>query len=410
MKKSIIPVAAFIAGMAIVPSAFADYDVHTSIKDWDSLAACLRSTEDTTCTLSETFAVTDLGTDDSRNWAEINGGKTITLNLNNKTLNVTGAAHAMDALITVSNGSKLVVKNGTINNTAADVKRTIWAGADGNLTVESTATIKGNQAVYVNGGNGRAAGTISIEGTLERTGASVAGAEAAMYVGTVNASTAPIINISGAIVDSLGKGYAYNQDGNADVTVTGRVEGRKDAIRTIAGNLTLDGATVKAAAGNAVVVDGGSTVDTVEIKNYSNVEATSDAIQMNGDLQTLRINKSTIKSTGASVFNGIATTEVSNVTIDDSLLIAKNDKTVIKAGETQFKEYAYDGDSTMELSDTYGSYGSKPVEPDQSADENKEDGETNPNTADTIATYITIATVALLGLGATAFVAKKSNR
>ena len=34
----------------------------------------------------------------------------------------------------------------------------------------------------------------------------------------------------------------------------------------------------------------------------------------------------------------------------------------------------------------------------------------NPNTADTIATYLTIATVALLGLGATAFVAKKSNR
>ena len=49
-------------------------------------------------------------------------------------------------------------------------------------------------------------------------------------------------------------------------------------------------------------------------------------------------------------------------------------------------------------------------EPADEGDDKTDDGETNPNTADSIATYLTIATVALLGLGATAFVAKKSNR
>ena len=50
-------------------------------------------------------------------------------------------------------------------------------------------------------------------------------------------------------------------------------------------------------------------------------------------------------------------------------------------------------------------------QPADIADEGEEGEENeNPNTADTIVTYLTIAAVALLGLGATAFVAKKSNR
>ena len=39
-----------------------------------------------------------------------------------------------------------------------------------------------------------------------------------------------------------------------------------------------------------------------------------------------------------------------------------------------------------------------------------EENPENPNTADPVALYATIAAVALVGLGATAFIAKKSRR
>ncbi len=72
----------------------------------------------------------------------------------------------------------------------------------------------------------------------------------------------------------------------------------------------------------------------------------------------------------------------------------------------------HDGETV--LSTAKGSYGTLAAcDATAAEDEGEEDeGEKteNPNTADTIATYMTIAAVALLGLGATAFVAKKSNR
>lgn len=58
MKKSIISVAAFIAGMAIVPSVFAAENSITSYADWandagNDLATCLSATENKTCRLSD---------------------------------------------------------------------------------------------------------------------------------------------------------------------------------------------------------------------------------------------------------------------------------------------------------------------------------------------------------------------
>ena len=112
MKKSIIPVAAFIAGMAIVPSVFAvDNNPVVSITKWngtntDGLAQCLSYSEGDVCKLTG-----DLETNGS-GYANIN--KNMTLDLDGHTLTIKAGLDA-NAFNVLDNGT-LTIVNGTVKS------------------------------------------------------------------------------------------------------------------------------------------------------------------------------------------------------------------------------------------------------------------------------------------------------
>ena len=107
MKKSIIPVAAFIAGMAIVPSVFAaDSGVDNSIDNIVKLAECVNGGKKDTCTY--------VGDNDlTVNKDAFVVKKDVTIDLGGKKLTIGSGANTSGAF-QVKDGATLTVVNGVI--------------------------------------------------------------------------------------------------------------------------------------------------------------------------------------------------------------------------------------------------------------------------------------------------------
>ena len=390
MKKSIIPVAAFIAGMVIVPSVFAADNTYTS---WTDLASnCLQATVDVVCKLGG-----DIIEQGNSTYALVNGGKNITLDLNGHKLALTasdrGAIDLQSGNLTIANGT--IVSNNATNNAG-----TIYARG-GTLTIVEDATIEGVNPVVVRSGTPE----VIIAGTLNNNVKGAADAAALWVHGDADNSTVTLTGTA-RLSSTVGAGLYQTAKAkttvNPDVVITGQT-----GILIKSGELTLNGATVT----------GNGTWDTSSVtagtSGYSKL--TGAAIQIEGfnneDI-TIDIDNSIIESeNGSPLFSYGSSGTVKSMTIDDSYLKAKDAETALHAHDNtdiKWTAWAVDGDTKINLAETKGELGTMPTIADEGEDEGEENE--NPNTADTIATYLTIATVALLGLGATAFVAKKSNR
>ena len=407
MKKSIIPVAAFIAGMAIVPSVFAvDNNPVVSITKWngtntDGLAQCLSYSEGDVCKLTG-----DLETNGS-GYANIN--KNMTLDLDGHTLTIKAGLDA-NAFNVLDNGT-LTIVNGTVKSENSS-KQIVNIAKGGSLVVEDDATLDGwNPVVAVEPKQ------IIVNGDIK------SGASNAVVVSGATAGSASTVAINGNITAEGKDVRAYKQEsGKVNATIKGAIANELgDAITIKAGNLTLTGAHVTSDDVAAFEFDGKNIGD-VTINGCSEILGGVAALYLNSGAQvaSLTIANSTLKSTEGNVITGggSAQAKIEKVKISGSYLEAGDEDLTVKAGNIEFGKAEYDGTTVKEkenvLSTAKGSYGTADVKCDaaivEPGDDNKDDGTENPNTADTIATYLTIAAVALLGLGATAFVAKKSNR
>lgn len=211
---------------------------------------------------------------------------------------------------------------------------------------------------------------------------------------------------------------AYSQANDVNATITGSITNANgNAVAAQSGSVTLNGAHLEATGekGSAVFLSGED--GSLTVKGCSVLSSTNSAglyISATANVSSVTINNSTLKSTNNSAILGGG--KIDTVIINGSRFEAEENANV-KSGSTVFTHATYDGtvlgDEENVLQDAKGTYGVDTVACDApAADEGEDKGEEaeNPNTADTIATYMTIAAVALLGLGATAFVAKKSNR
>ena len=399
MKKYIIPVAAFIAGMAIVPSVFAVEGGSNPIKEWggatSGLVGCLQDTEKVVCTLEDNITVS--------------GGEVATIK-SNKTLNLNGKKLTFDAsyaptgnqAIATEGDVTLTVEGGTIEMNAG--KSTILVQKGGSLIVEDGATINGS----VWAGEPK---QITVAGTID------GGTTTALGVTGTTKGNASNVAISGKVT-TKGTDKAYTQDQNVNAVITGEISNEFGGVAQInGGTVTLTGAHLDTVEGNVLVFGKGANI-VATIDGCSELTSTKGAalfFNAGAVIESLTVKNSTLTSKQSNTIKG-NTADVQEVVLEGALLKAgKNEK--VKAGSTEFDKATYDGHELEEdeniLTEATGSYGTLAAACGGTAtDEGEDKGEEaeNPNTADTIATYLTIATVALLGLGATAFVAKKSNR
>lgn len=396
MKKSIIPVAAFIAGMAIVPSVFAaDNGVDNSIDTIAKLADCVSEGKQAVCTYAGDEA------DLVANAGYFNVKKDVTIDLGNMNLTVDKTIDAAGAF-QVADDATLTIVHGSIEADDGLGTPVIKINKGGSLVLNADLKAKNpivatepekvvvNSAVYATGSNA----ALTVNGADDTFG-----------------TTASVVEINGTINGT------YTQSNYVNGTINGAVSATNaDAVKfNNGGTLTVKGQLTSTGNAGAIYFNGGSKASL--IVKCATLTADGAALFIDGEVSNLNIENSTLTSKNGSTINGTAASKVATVTIDGSRFVAKSDKKV-KDGGTNFVKATYDGRELAEdenvLSTATGSYGTLVAcdapAANEGEEEGKEDGAENPNTADTIATYLTIAAVALLGLGATAFVAKKSNR
>ena len=357
----------------------------------NGLADCLDDAENATCTLAD-----NVKTGNSTAVAKIT--KDMVLDLNGYTLTIENTYGAASGpAIDIQDDASLTITNGIVINEAG-AKGNINVGKNASLTIDANVKtgVSATEANSVVLGAGRV-----LEGGLDVTGPE---GDADFGTGTTT------VEINGQL-----KG-AYTQKNNVNATINGSVSVAGNAVKAEGGNLVLNGAKINATEGGSAIVlageDGNVTIKCSEVTAENNA-----ALFINGgaNVASLTINSSLLKSTNNNTIKGEG--KIETVTINGSRFEAKSGLKV-KDGTTNFVHATYDGtalgatENVLAAADT--AYGTRAAcdttAADDDEDDNKDDGAENPNTADTIATYLTIATVALLGLGATAFVAKKSNR
>lgn len=252
MKKSLIPVVAFVAGMAVVPSAFAE-PAETNVTSWADLKTCLESTE-VICKVASDLSGLSVP---AGSYATVNGN--VTLDLGGYTLGFTDTP----AVMKVIEGANLTIEDGTIsNNTPSSRFATIVvSGGDSangtvtptNLTVAEDATIQGITPILVQQAaptSKKSEGlTINVAGTLTNNVQATSTASQALSVsGNVQEGAAPVINITGNLTGVNGGIF---QAGLANTTINGGVVAGGSGVIIKSGTLTLDGASVEGTGADA---------------------------------------------------------------------------------------------------------------------------------------------------------------
>ena len=404
MKKTLLatlPVAAFVAGMAVVPSVFAAGG-NDNITDWAGLSTCLKDPDQTTCKLGTFTGVTGAT-------IEVEGTKT--LDLNSQTVTTESAG----ALFELRENDKLTIANGTMKATKPGAGIRLWGGAaetaaavSTSLTIESNAIIQDlNLMITNNEPNKYNYGSqLDVYGQVLNTGI---GNNVIYIDGDVNNTTnAPVINIhDGARVESIkGDKIPFYLAGYGTTTIGQATVKGVSGVAIKAGVLNLNGANIEATG------------------NYNSGEPYSNGVYSTGAAVQIEANASYAGQIDVNINGGTSLTSAQGNAIQAygnaqnqvKELALEGENIVLKSAEGRpvlgvsseiaesFPEATYDGEP-IDLEAITTAWDSIP-ESESTPEENPE----NPNTADAIATYITIAAVALVGLGATAVVAYKSRR
>ncbi len=415
MKKYLIPVAAFVAGMAMVPNTFALEN--TNVADWTELKACLAETE-AECKVTSDFSYDGGG--DTAEGVHVTGE--VVLDLGSHTLDFTN----MPRLIWVEPGAELTIKGDDgkiVNDTADSTGATIFVYGDTlggeletELTVEKGVTIEGFNPVMVSTKDNKAAEnvTVNIAGDLDNnvTPSTDITAQALGVHGYIQEGSKPEINVSGNLT---GVDAGFFLAGQAETTVKGGSVKGQSGIAIKSGELALEEATVTATGeyneGDSSNNGFSPTGAAVQIESNPEVYA--------GEIE-IAVNNSTLTSENGDVFQVYGEEVTEDAPSAFKSLKITGDKVVLKAGEGRQILALAEGVTAPTLMTVNGvsrnlaamgstfttveltSSTSKPLE-EQKKDEPVE----NPNTADNMGTYLTIATVAILGLLGTTVAAVK---
>ena len=396
MRKTLLatlPVAAFVAGVAVVPSVFA---LDESYDNWDGLKTCL-ITPDSTCTLKA-----DLEADLTSSGVIL--ADNVTLNLGTHTLTINGTTKA----IWVDQGHKATITGpGKIQSEegyGVAVEGNI-AGDPTELTIGEGVEINAAKplGVYYNtAGTDQNVSKIQIDGTLTST------SSAALDINGKIRQDGPEITITGTL---NGVTAGIYQAGSSTITINnGKVSG-KSGIVTKAGTLILNNAQVIATGayseGNLAYEQGGNYA-----LNGAALQIVSQTAEGDGNTTTyagdidIQINNSTLTSQNGNAIQafgqGGEKSGIASITMSgDTHLTSAAGLPAFSNGVEGFAGVTEDG-KVIDLNSN--SVWPIPV-PETPADTTP-----NPDTADPISLYITIAAVALIGLSATAVLAKKARR
>ena len=426
MKKSLLatlPVAAFVAGMAVVPNTFAEAStdnctpVDATAFAKDLAAECPTITLGGNIELETTFATID---------------KPLTINLGQYNITRKGGT---GTVLNITSGGDLTL-TGTTGAVESDVatSATIWV-ADGEVTIGNGATVKNTNNGFIISAE---PGTINIEAgaKLESTGSngsgvSVNGASSKLNItggsiatnGTsVNVfGTNPEVTISGGDITAK-NGFALS--GNGSQTTGSKITISDAASLTSTNNaaiynpqdgtLTVDGSTITGATGilarqGTVNINGGTIVANGD-GTISGTTTAADGIQKGvavltdgeGVTATVDGDNTVLRSTGAPVLALNAETPGDQITIGAGVKIESS-----VAPDAAYLDGLVVGPNGVVMTEAEAEKLAEEL-----ASQNKPAAEevANPNTADPIALYATVAVLAVLGLGATAVLAKKSNR
>ncbi len=371
MKKSIIPVAAFIAGMAIVPSVFAapEEQAATQYDAVQTLRGCLQTTEETkTCKLTDDFNEND----DTFASGDVTINKDVTLDLNGGELKFKGHSLIINGKLTIVSDSEALVSFANVTGDAIKV-----VGDEATVTIGENVTVDSGKALAINSN-----GEVTVNGE---------------------------INGANGIWMSAGK-----------TTVNGLIDTDGYAVKVSGGDFIAKGATLNAGTGNALLIesaDAPANAITVNVSKSTLASEENNTIAVDGKEVTAPLDYKAVfglspkNKDDAKKYGALKSFVLANV----DLSTEGEDKHVYNNnGKVTFAEWSVDGKTSTEANlaalTAYNTIDDAVVDPTDEPEDPTDDDAENPNTADTIATYLTIATVALLGLGATAFVAKKSNR
>ncbi len=279
MKKIVMPLIAFMAGLIVMPNVYAAEPTPVSdIAQLNSTISSAQNGDIIKLTMEEpSVTASDIITID----------KNITLDLNGKTLT---SAQANTLLV---QNSTVTIKNGTIKNTNP-------TGVALNIKT-STVTLNANVESDYTGINfpsvsGQNKSTLTIESGAAVSATNNVGLSVNGLIKDQNGNI-PVINIKDGATVKCTKDFAIYQAGNSKITIgKATIEGAS-GIGTKAGSLVLNGTTVNATASEA----------TAASPRGNGIESTGAAIQMetnngyNGNID-IEINGGTYTSASNVVF------------------------------------------------------------------------------------------------------------
>lgn len=400
MKKYLLPAAAmtvFVAGMAVVPSVFAASP--DSISSWTELTTCLTGS-DPVCKIQAG------GLDASNEVTTITVSRAVILDLNGATLKAPTGQTGLQ----VAAGADLTIQNGTLdggNATSPKATITITGGtADqtSKLTIAKNANLLGGCGVKINNTSNNEGIVLDIQGDITANQPNAGKGAFPLYIdgNLQQATTLPQVTISGNLTNNQG-GVAFYQGGVANTTVTGTLTGATGASIK-AGTVTFNNATV---IGNGPATEPevsgngtnptGAAIQVSSVGNYASQPPIE--VHINGGTY-ISENANTIEVFGDE--KAVADSHIKEITLAGDVKLEAPKGEVYSNSLSSFTGITTPEGETINFGDT--TVWPVPA-PETSAEE-----VANPNTADAIALYATIAVVALLGLGATAFLAKKANR
>ncbi|MEE3343863.1 MAG: InlB B-repeat-containing protein [Bacilli bacterium] len=255
--------------------------------------------------------------------ATIASGKTITIDLNGKTITFTGTNIANNGTLTITSSTSGGVLTGDVNNfintTTNNVTisggtvtstQTVINSTTGNVTINggnvtSTATSGNYDAIYKNG----ATGTITV------SSGSVTGYRAGIYNngtssitisgGTITGTTQAVFNnttgsvtISGGVIN--GTTQAINNNSTATISITGgTISGNKGIYNKTTGAVTINGASVQVTGVSGVGIEGITGAITV-----TNGTVSGSTHGISSTTGTVTINGGTVTSTATTGANG----------------------------------------------------------------------------------------------------------
>lgn len=378
MKKSLLatlPVAAFVSGMAVVPSVFAD-GLPAECSDVDSkdgLMTALGNSQCTTINLKQGASINDIT-------GLLTVNRDLTLNLNGGTITRTNPSG--NAVIDVTSGTFTLIGDGNIVYSGNGNGPTAAIVAEAN----STVTVKGGTLTADNG-----IAAMGANSTVNFEGGEIIAAQNAINSSGSLASESTI-KISGGTITAGAAVVYMPQTGNLDIT--GGTQTGYVGVVTRAGVVNITGGTLKATG------EGSKQIGDADVEFPGGVAVIVDdkTPGYDGDAKATIGAGATIEATNTEYGAVLAYENTDNA--GDVITIAAGATFNGVAPQTAYLGGLVVGPNNVVMTEAEA----------EALNRQEEETTENPNTADPVALYVTIAAVALVGLGATALITSKTRR